>query len=170
MRDQDLKVIARPIDFLGVNYYERHVIVADETDPVHGARKLAPQGTLTDAGIPVRPDGLANILRRVASEYTTLPLYVTENGAAYHDYATPEGTVDDVERVDYLRAHFGAVAECIAEGVDVRGYYVWSFLDNFEWAEGYSRRFGIVSVDYPSQRRLIKASGRWYSELIATQR
>src|SRR5579871_1515817 len=170
LRDGDLEVMARPFDFLGVNYYERHVVAADPADPVHGARKLAPDPPLTDAGIPVRPDALADILRRVATEYTSLPLYVTENGGAFNDYATPEGTVDDVERVEYLRGHFTAVADCIAEGVDVRGYYVWSFLDNFEWADGYSRRFGIVSVDYPSQRRIVKQSGRWYSQLIASQR
>ena len=167
LRDDDLEVIGLGIDFFGVNYYERHLVVGDSTEAVHGARKLASDGVLTDAGLPVRPDSLTNILRRVSNDYTALPIYVTESGAAYNDYATPEGTVDDVERAEYLRAHFQAVADCIADGVDVRGYYVWSFLDNFEWAEGYSRRFGIVSVDYPSQRRIVKASGHWYSELIA---
>lgn len=170
LREDDLGVISGPLDFLGVNYYERHVVVADSTDPVHGAAKLAPDGIVTDARIPVRPDGLANILHRLSSEYTGLPIYITENGAAYNDYATPEGTVDDVERVGYLQAHFEAVAKCLDDGLDIRGYYVWSFLDSFEWAEGYGRRFGVVSVDYPSQRRLVKASGHWYSQLIASQR
>jgi beta-glucosidase len=169
LRDEDLNTISQPIDFLGINYYERHVVVGDADDPVHGARKLVPEGPVTDAGIAVRADGLVNILRRVSSDYSGLPLYITENGAAYNDYATPEGTVDDLERVGYLRDHLAAVAECANEGIDVRGYYAWSFLDTFEWAQGYSRRFGLVSVDYPSQRRLIKASGRWYSDMIAAQ-
>lgn len=169
IRAEDSVVIAQPLDFLGVNYYEQHEVVDDPEERLHNARKLTPTPPITDSGIAVRPDGLANILRRISSDYTNLPLYVTENGAAYFDYATPEGAVDDVERVDFLEQHFAAVHDCITSGVDVRGYYVWSFMDNFEWAEGYRLRFGIVHVDYPSQRRTIKASGQWYRALIASQ-
>jgi beta-glucosidase len=169
IRTEDGVAIAQPLDFLGVNYYEQHQVVDDPGEPILNARKLAPTPPVTDAGNGVRPGGLANILRRLASDYTSLPLYITESGAAYFDYATPEGTVDDVERRDYLEQHFAAVHDCIATGVDVRGYYVWSFMDNFEWADGYRVRFGIVHVDYPSQRRTIKASGEWYRALVDSQ-
>lgn len=169
IRPDDGVVIAQPLDFLGVNYYEQHQVVDDPAEPLHNARKLTPAPPITDSRIAVRSEGLANILRRLASDYTNLPLFVTENGAAYFDYATPEGTVDDIERCEYLEEHFAAVHDCIAAGVDIRGYYVWSFMDNFEWAEGYRLRFGIVHVDYPSQRRTVKASGEWYRALIASQ-
>lgn len=170
LREEDRSVIASPIDFLGVNYYEQHIVETNDADNVHGARKLAPRPPMTDANVPIRPVGLANILRRVQAEYTNLPIYITENGAAFNDYITPEGLVQDVERVDYLQKHFAAVHECISSGLDVRGYFVWSFLDNFEWAEGYSRRFGIVFVDFGSQQRIFKASARWLQQLIAAQK
>ncbi len=170
VRDADLETIAAPLDFLGVNYYEQHHVVADPADPVHGARKLAPLPPVTSSGNGIRPEGLAAILARVAQEYTRLPLYVTENGAPFFDYVDPNGEVRDVERVDYLEGHFGAVHDVIGRGVDVRGYFVWSLFDNFEWAEGYFRRFGIVYVDFGTQRRIPKASANWYSRLIASQR
>lgn len=169
LRSEDMAVIAAPLDFLGVNYYERHVVVSDPTDQLHGALKLPPSEPLTGSGIPIRPDGLASILQRVSADYTDLPLYVTENGAAFFDYSTSEGLINDFDRREYLAGHFAAVRECIEGGLDVRGYFVWSFLDNFEWAEGYRLRFGIVHVDYPTQRRTVKASGEWYRELIARQ-
>jgi beta-glucosidase len=168
LREDDLATISAPIDFLGVNYYEQHTVEADPADPVHAARKLSAPAPVTGAGIGIRPDGLANILKRVHGGYTRLPLYVTENGAAFDDYATPEGQVDDPERVDYLEAHLHAVSTCSSVGVDIRGYFVWSLLDNFEWADGYSRRFGIVYVDFPTQTRIQKTSARWYQQLIAT--
>jgi beta-glucosidase len=117
-------------------------------------------------GWPVEADGLLELLLRLDREYTKLPLYITENGAAFHDYADPEGGVDDEERVTFLEAHFRAAREAIERGVNLKGYFVWSLLDNFEWAEGYSKRFGIVYVDYPTQRRITKKSARWYSEVI----
>ena len=99
-------------------------------------------------------------------ESTPLPLYITENGAAYHDYVDPEGDVDDYERIAYLRDHLDAAARAIEAGVDLRGYFCWSFLDNFEWAEGYQKRFGLVYVDYRTQQRIPKASAAYYASVI----
>jgi beta-glucosidase len=103
------------------------------------------------------------------SSQVTAPLYITESGAAFNDYADPEGGVDDLERVGYLADHLGTALAAIESGVDLRGYFVWSLLDNFEWAEGYGRRFGLVYVDFASQTRIPKASARWYQQLIAGQ-
>jgi beta-glucosidase len=178
VRDGDLEKISAPLDFLGVNYYMRHT-VRDEAGggasklPTAmrfadlGAETVLPEGVETTAmGWPIEPDGLTELLVRLDEEYTKLPLYITENGAAFHDYADPEGGVDDEERVAYLDAHFRAAHAAIERGVNLRGYFVWSLLDNFEWAEGYSKRFGVVYVDYPTQRRTPKASARWYREVI----
>jgi beta-glucosidase len=169
IRDGDLAEIAAPMDYLGVNYYETKTVAADPAEPWHGAVVLPRAGNLTAGGLDVRPAGLGRILRRV-SGYTSLPLYITENGAAFHDYVDPEGGVDDNERVAYLEDHFGETLAAIGDGVDVRGYFVWSLLDNFEWADGYSRRFGLVYVDFGTQARILKASARWYRQLLATQR
>jgi beta-glucosidase len=117
-------------------------------------------------GWPVESDGLTELLVRLHEEYTQLPLYITENGIAVYDYVDPEGGVDDEERVAFLDAHFRAAHEAIERGVDLRGYMVWSLLDNFEWAEGYSKRFGIVFVDYGTQRRIPKMSAGWYKGVI----
>jgi beta-glucosidase len=113
----------------------------------------------------VDASALVTLLGRIADEAPGLPLMITENGAAYPDLPGPDG-VADVERVDYLRDHLAAVHEAIAAGVDVRGYFLWSFLDNFEWAYGYGQRFGLVHVDYPSQARTLKDSAHWYREVI----
>jgi beta-glucosidase len=169
LRPEDMSVIATPLDFVGVNYYEQHHVVADPADPVHAARKLVPEPPVTGYGIGVRPAGLAAVLARVAGEYTRVPVYVTESGATFNDYVDTNGRVDDIERIAYLREYFGAALGAIADGVDLRGYFVWSLMDNFEWAEGYSRRFGLVYVDFGTQRRIPKGSAQWYRELIARQ-
>ena len=117
-------------------------------------------------GWPVEPDGLTEILVRIKDDYADLPIYVTENGRAVTRLHRSEGDVDDDERVSYLDDHFRAAHEAVEQGVDLRGYMVWSFLDNFEWAEGYSKRFGIVFVEYGTQRRVPKSSARWYSDVI----
>ena len=176
VKDGDLKVVSAPVDFLGVNYYMRHTVKAllDDSDSEAGrlpagvgAKAVLPQDTETTAkGWPIEPDGLTELLVRLHREYTQIPIYVTENGAAFHDYANPEGEVKDEERVAFLDAHLRAAHRAIEQGVDLRGYFVWSLLDNFEWAEGYSKRFGIVHVDYPSQRRMPKASAWWYRDVI----
>ncbi|MGI8909921.1 MAG: GH1 family beta-glucosidase [Rubrobacteraceae bacterium] len=173
-RDGDMEVISRPVDFLGVNYYFRHH-VRDAPDEVLSktpfsdlaARPIIPHlAEKTAMGWPVEPDGLEEMLVRLKDEYTDVPIYVTENGRAVHDYVDPEGNVNDEERISYLDAHFRAAQAAMERGVDLRGYMVWSLLDNFEWAEGYSKRFGIVYVDHPTQRRIPKASARWYKEVI----
>jgi beta-glucosidase len=169
IHDGDMQVVAAPTDFLGVNYYETKTVAADPGEPYHNARVLPPAGSLTAGGLDVRPAGLGRILSRV-QDYTALPLYITENGAAFHDYVDPEGSVDDLERVAYLKDHFGETLAAIEAGVDVRGYFVWSLLDNFEWADGYSRRFGLVYVDFGTQARIPKASARWYQRLTASHR
>jgi beta-glucosidase len=167
VHEGDLTIISSPLDFLGVNYYERHVVHADPQDYERGAIILPPEGPLTAVGIGIDPEGLRELLIRVGRDYTDLPLYVTENGVAFNDYLNPEGEVTDEERIAYLDRHFHAAYEAIQSGTNLRGYLVWSFLDNFEWAEGYSKRFGLVYVEYASQRRVPKQSAYWYRDVIA---
>lgn len=165
----DLAVISEPCEFGGVNHYHRHVVSADDGDAHLGARIRDAEPAPTALGWSFLPGSLSNVLERVAT-HTDLPLYVTENGAAYDDEIDTAGGIDDTERVDYLDAYTGAVADAIDAGVDVRGYFAWSLLDNFEWAEGYSRRFGLIHVDYETQQRTPKASAGWYRSHIAQQR
>ena len=120
----------------------------------------------TAMGWPVESHGLTELLVRLLEEYTSAPIYVTENGCAAYDYVDPEGEVKDEERIAFLEAHLRAAHEALERGVDLKGYFVWSLLDNFEWAEGYSKRFGLIYVDYGTQRRIPKLSARWYSEVI----
>jgi beta-glucosidase len=159
-----------PLDWLGVNYYTRSVVRHDpEQWPLRASRVPQEGATHTELGWEVYPDGLREVLRWVRDRYGALPLYVTENGAAFHDPPTAgEEGIQDPLRVAYLRDHLRAVAAAIAEGVDVRGYFAWSLLDNLEWAHGFSKRFGIVHVDFATQRRTVKASGRYYAEVIAS--
>jgi beta-glucosidase len=176
VRDGDLEKISLSIDFLGVNYYMRHTVVDGGREPELGiaarfpsvgAVAILPPGVETTAmGWPVEPDGLTDLLLRLHEEYTQIPIYITENGRAVCDYVDPEGDVDDEERLAFLDAYFRAAHSAIEQGVDLRGYMVWSFLDNFEWGEGYSKRFGIVLVDYGTQRRIPKMSAHWYKEVI----
>ncbi|MDQ3508522.1 MAG: GH1 family beta-glucosidase [Actinomycetota bacterium] len=171
VRDGDLEKISSPNDFLGVNFYMRHTVREDDSPeasfPSVGARIVIPHNVRKTAmGWPVEPDGLTELLVRVNEEYGPIPIYVTENGIAVHDYVDPEGSVNDKERVEYLDSHFRAAGEAMERGVDVRGYMVWSLMDNFEWAEGYSKRFGLVYVDYPTGKRIPKSSFRWYSDVM----
>lgn len=162
VEDGDMRVIRTPIDFLGLNYYTRSVV--GDAPVVH------PPGTeLTDMGWEVYPQGLTELMLRLHRDYPLPPLVITENGAAYQDHPNPAGRVPDTLRCDYLRRHIGAVGDAIAAGVDVRGYFVWSLFDNFEWAFGYSKRFGIVHVDYASGQRTPKDSAWWYRDFIAAQ-
>jgi beta-glucosidase len=174
--DGDLGTISAPVDFLGVNYYYRKTIVDGQNDsglktteryPDLNATTVLPEGVETTAmGWPVEPDGLKELLVRLHEEYTDVSIYITENGRAVYDYVDPEGEVKDEERIAYLDAHFRAAHDAMQLGVDLRGYLVWSLLDNFEWAEGYSKRFGLIFVDYGTQRRIPKASARWYKGVI----
>jgi beta-glucosidase len=146
------------LDFLGINYYMRHVVRASARAPL-GFETIPPEGELTEMGWEVYPDGLTEILERVHRDYAPGALYVSENGAAFPD--DPAG--DDPRRVEYLRAHFAAAADALERGVPLEGYFVWSLLDNFEWHHGFTKRFGLVYVDYASQRRTVKASGRYFA-------
>lgn len=167
VRAGDLDTISAPLDFYGLNYYIRETIAADVDEPHRGWRRVPPDGKLTDKGDGIAPEGLTNVLLRLRDEYTgDLPIYITESGAPYNDYVDPEGRVKDPERIEYLAEHFLAAKAAMDEGVDVRGYFVWSLLDNFEWDSGYSMRFGLVFVDYGTQRRIPKSSALWYRDVI----
>jgi beta-glucosidase len=167
LREEDLQVISGPLDTFGVNHYHYSVVAADPGDARLGIRVLPVEGPMTSYGWGYTPDSLRRVLVRVSDGYTKLPLYVTESGASLHDYVDPEGRVNDVERVDYLSRYFAAAAQAIDEGVDLRGYFVWSLFDNFEWQHGYSMRFGLIYVDFGSQRRIPKASAHWYRQFLS---
>jgi beta-glucosidase len=167
VHDGDLERIAVPTDFAGVNHYQRVIVAHDATDAPLQASQTPAEPATTSFGWSVQPDSLRAVLARVAGEFTALPILVTENGASYHDYADPEGNVVDHDRVAYLRGYLTALVEAVEDGADVRGYYAWSFLDNFEWAEGYGKRFGLVYVDYATQTRIPKLSALWYRRLLA---
>jgi beta-glucosidase len=169
----DLAVIGQPLDFYGVNYYNP-MCVAAPSDPTSAMpfdqREIAGYPK-TDFGWPVVPDGLRELLVLLRDRYPGLPpVLITENGCSYGTGPDEHGVVDDQARIDYLDSHLRAVAAAIAEGVDVRGYYCWSLLDNFEWTEGYTQRFGLVHVDYATQVRTPKRSFDWYAETIRAPR
>jgi beta-glucosidase len=167
VQDGDLETIAAPIDFLGVNNYFRFVVGAGPNGPQFVAN---PEAQHTDMGWEVHPDGLYKLLVRVANDYAPPAIYVTENGAAFGDVRVHDGAVHDPERTAYLETYIDAVGRAAAEGAPVKGYFVWSFLDNFEWGHGYSKRFGIVYIDYPTLERVPKDSFYWYRDLIAANR
>jgi beta-glucosidase len=180
LHDGDLATIAAPLDFLGVNYYfpsrVRAAAYTEDNPALRTADDLgtqeviSPDDELTAMGWPVEPAGLTRLLTWLRDTYPTLPpIYITENGRACQDVVAPDGQVDDPDRVRYLDGHLRAVVDAIQAGVDVRGYYCWSLLDNFEWAEGYSKRFGLVHVDYATQQRTPKSSFSWFRSLIAEQ-
>jgi beta-glucosidase len=168
IRDGDLATISAPLDFVGINNYSRRILRAGPGGvPVDVP---APAAKLTDMGWEVYPAGLYESLIRLHQEYGVESLYVTENGAAFADVRGHDGGIHDLERIAYLDGYVGAVAAAVAEGVPVRGYFVWSLLDNFEWSLGYSKRFGLVYVDYPTLERVPKESFAWYRDLIAANR
>lgn len=185
VRDGDLATISRPVDALGINYYTPTLVStpvegadyarsdahgASDHSPwpgsEHVAFHLAEGKERTAMDWSIDPDGLYNLLMDTHRDHPGLPLMVTENGAAFDDYVSPEGKVEDPERVAYLHGHLDAVQRAVADGADVRGYFLWSLMDNFEWAYGYSKRFGAVYVDYASQRRIPKTSAHWYADVI----
>src|SRR5215471_6109276 len=166
VRDGDLETIAAPIDFLGVNNYFRFVVGAGADGPRFVADPEAPH---TEMGWEVYPDGLYRLLVRVAEDYAPPAIYVTENGAAFGDVRVHDGAVHDPERTSYLETYIDAMARAMGDGAPVKGYFVWSFLDNFEWGHGYSKRFGLVYVDYPTLERVPKDSFHWYRKLIASR-
>ncbi|TDC58351.1 beta-glucosidase [Actinomadura sp. KC345] len=180
--DGDLPVINQPIDQLGINYYSRHTVAGTPGEAAQTASspfsthspwvgsdhvRFVPAGRpVTGMGWEIDAGGLHEVLTRVHREYPEVPLYITENGAGYDEAPDGDGTVQDEGRIAYLDAHLRACHDAIADGVPLRGYFTWSLLDNFEWAWGYSKRFGLVHVDYGTQRRVPKASARWYAGVI----
>jgi beta-glucosidase len=160
----DLALISAPTDFIGVNHY--HNMLASGSSTPGGVVITQAEPIVTTFGWSNTPDALLAILRRVHNEFAQLPIYITENGATFHDYVDPTGQVRDYERIDYLCGYIDAVAQAAAEGIDMRGYFAWSFLDNFEWAEGFDKRFGLVFVDFFTQLRTPKASAWWYRDVI----
>ena len=176
--DGGLETIKAPLDFLGVNYYSPILLRAgDPSDlrrneqpapcPVPGVVEYLPDDLeRTSTGWLIDASGLHQILVDVSAQAPGLPLYVTENGCAAEDYVNPDGEVNDVERVRYLHTHLEAAARAIKDGANLAGYFVWSLMDNFEWGWGYQKRFGIVFVDFGTQRRIPKASAAFYSNVV----
>ena len=182
--DGDLELIHQPIDALGLNYYSPTLVRARDgaSTPEYtdghgdGAGSAWPAcqdvefpqqpGPYTDMGWSIDPEGMYELLMRLTHEAPEVDLYVTENGAAYPDELSADGSVHDLQRIEYLEQHLAAVYRAVQAGAKVRGYFLWSLLDNFEWAYGYSKRFGIIHVDYETQQRTIKDSGHWYAALI----
>ena len=174
VQDGDLRTISTALDFLGLNYYSVLVVAArvrpEERWPHLGSVAVPQPGRRMDAmGWADVPEGLRGLLGKLREDFPGIPpILITENGAAWDDYRDPTGAVRDLERIDYLDGHLRAVSDAIRAGVDVRGYFAWSLLDNFEWAHGYGRRFGLVHVDYPTQLRTPKESYRWLQRVIAS--
>ena len=168
--DGELQQLCQPIDFVGVNYYLRLVVRDDPTGGVARARAV-PQANCpyTEMGWEVYPQGLVETLQWVKSRYGKLPVYITENGAAFEDKCDAACVIEDRRRVEYIRGHLQAARQAIEAGVNLRGYFVWSLLDNFEWQCGYTKRFGIVYVDFATQRRVPKSSAGFYSDVVRTR-
>ncbi|HEX2779536.1 MAG TPA: family 1 glycosylhydrolase, partial [Gemmatimonadaceae bacterium] len=164
----DLTLARQPLDWLGINYYTRGLTAHSNVKwPVFARHVKNPRAAYTETGWEVYPDGLRDVLQWVTKRYGDIPLYVTENGAAFYDPpVAPDGVLDDPLRIHYYREHLRAVHTSIASGVPVKGYFAWSLLDNLEWSLGFSKRFGIVHVDFATQTRTIKGSGRYYREII----
>ncbi|MEO6884664.1 MAG: family 1 glycosylhydrolase, partial [Jatrophihabitantaceae bacterium] len=176
VRDGDLGVIAAPIDLLGVNYYNPHLVGASasvdgRSSPwpgVPGAWSHPQEGPSTGMGWAIEPASLTELLVELAADYPGAPFSITENGSAYEDVVAADGSVDDRARAEYLVAHVSAVRDAIEEGVDIRAYYAWSLLDNFEWAWGLAQRFGLIHVDFDTLVRTPKTSAWVYRDIIAT--
>jgi beta-glucosidase len=169
--DGDLRLIAAPTDFLAVNNYSRAVVAAAPEDATLTWTTVQTAGAQhTEMGWEVYPQGLSDLLIRIHNDYAPSRIYIGENGAAFSDVRLHDGSVNDLERTEYLRNHLSAVSVALDRGVPVAGYFVWSLLDNFEWAFGYSKRFGIVYIDYPTLERVPKGSYYWYQDFIGRQR
>jgi beta-glucosidase len=168
IREDDMELIKEEIDFLGINYYSRSLVRYNKDSKFLGIEGVKPQDSqYTAMDWEIYPKGLYDLLIKLNQEYTQKPLYITENGAAFDDKISEGGGVHDQDRIDYLKAHFQSAYKAIQEGVALKGYYVWSLMDNFEWAYGYSKRFGITYIDYENnQRRILKDSAYWYKNII----
>ncbi|MFZ3386665.1 MAG: GH1 family beta-glucosidase [Candidatus Hydromicrobium sp.] len=168
IRDGDLQKISIINDFLGVNYYTRDLIEFSKDSELN-IRKTHGNFERTEMDWEIVPESLYDLIIRLRKEYTRIPIYITENGAAFNDRITKDGKVHDNRRIDYLRKHFKKVVELNQKGADIRGYFIWSLMDNFEWQHGYSKRFGIVFIDYQTQKRILKDSAIWYRDLIQSR-
>jgi beta-glucosidase len=162
----DLATMSTPVDFLGLNYYSRIVVQAGE-DGAPKSVRMAPAEELTDMGWEVHPQGLTESLIRIHRDYAPRTIHITENGAAFLDAPGETAAFADARRVEFLRAHFDAAAAALAAGVPLAAYFVWSLLDNFEWGEGLSKRFGLFHVDFANQRRTPRDSAHWYREFLS---
>lgn len=166
--DDDLEVIATPTDFLGVNFYLRQVMKADPENEFFGVGGVdIPNAKVTGMGWEVHPQSLTNLLMRIDQDYAPAEIYITENGSAWDDIIDTQNRIEDIDRVEYLRDHLTAMQVAIDSGVPVNGYFAWSLLDNFEWTAGYSKRFGLIYVDYETMERHPKQSAHWYRQHIA---
>ena len=168
MQDGDLSIINCAIDFLGVNFYTRLTYSAPQQagEFYFEHEHMEPR---TDIGWEIYPQALVDLLTGLHEKYSLPPIYITENGAAMSD-KLENGQVDDPDRIDYYNQHLNAVHEAIEAGVNIKGYFAWSLMDNFEWAEGYSKRFGLTYVDYDTQERIVKSSGKAYKALLAERK
>lgn len=172
-RPGDGKIMRAPLDWVGINYYNRHVISNDPSDIYTSFRSVMPSvGPMTDNGWEVWPRGLYDIVLQITREYDKPVIEITENGCSYADapYAADGGKVPDKRRTDFFRGELAELARAIKDGADVRGYHAWSLVDNFEWAEGYSQRFGLTYIDFRDQKRTVKDSGLWYGRVAAANR
>ena len=168
----DMELVRAPLDFLGINYYRRQLVSAKaagkDEDAMAVKHEDGTEGPLTDFAWEVWPDGFYEMIMKITREYNKPVIEITENGCSYLDSPNVHGRVPDQRRIDYTRGYLSAVGRAMKGGADVRAYHHWSLLDNFEWAEGYAQRFGLVYVDFRDQRRIIKDSGHWYAKLAAT--
>lgn len=164
----DTELIAdSEIDFLGVNYYTRNVVRYSEEDSLLGYEQINPEGVrYTGIGWEIYPEGLYEILNRIRKDYGNPTVYITENGAAFKDDRVVNGVIEDKDRIDYIKQHLIEVNKAIRDGASVKGYFLWSLMDNFEWADGYSQRFGIIHVDFNTLERTWKRSAYWYRDVI----
>ncbi|MET0424568.1 MAG: GH1 family beta-glucosidase [Actinoplanes sp.] len=173
IQDGDLATINAPIDVLGINFYQPAYVSAKpgqlgalDQPGSEGIAYRAPDGPVTDMNWLIEPSSLTRLLKRIHDDYPGTAMMITENGAAYPEVPSADGEVHDARRIEYLDGHLRACHDALAAGVDLRGYFVWSLMDNFEWAEGYAKRFGVVHVDYATQERTLKDSAKWYREVI----
>jgi beta-glucosidase len=163
----DMDVISTPVDFLGVNYYTRNIVRSEKISEAQNAPRTVIRGNeITEMDWEVYPEGLYKILGRLYFDYDFPAIYITENGSAFEDHVSADGEVDDPARLSYVKRHLEQVHRAIEAGIPVKGYFAWSLMDNFEWGLGYSKRFGLIHVDYETQKRTFKSSAKWYQQVI----
>lgn len=166
IEEEDMQMIAQPVDFLGLNHYFSVKVKASEEGWPLPVKEECYGADFTEMGWGINPEGLKDILLRLHEDYGSIPIYITENGAAFRDIVNSQGEVEDTGRIEFLRRYLASVSQAIEEGVNLKGYFLWSLMDNFEWALGYSKRFGLIHVDYETKKRTIKQSGYWYADVI----